>query len=93
MRGIKRHADVVVETSWQRLGAVITEGPSLALAGEPRELGGHARDRYVYAPSEGIFRTKARVGDVVRQGQEIAEGVLQAIRAWAEVPGRRTQRV
>ena len=141
-----RHADVVVETSWERLGAVITEGSSLALAGEPRELGGHARDRYVYAPCEGIFRTKARVGDVVRQGEEIAEigamtltaplggilrgvtrdgvpvtvrtkiieidprgseaevrgigerprriaeGVLQAIRAWAEVPGRRTQR-
>lgn len=140
------HADVVVETSWARLGAVIAEGASLPLAGEPRELGGHARDRYVYAPSDGIFRTKARIGDVVRQGHEIAEigamaltapldgilrgltrdgvpvtvrtkiievdprgsgaevrgigerprriaeGVLQAIRAWAAAPGRRTQR-
>jgi xanthine dehydrogenase accessory factor len=68
-----RHADVVVETSWDRLGAVITRGTSLPLAGEPRELGGHARDRYVYAPVDGIFRTKARIGDAVRQGQDIAE--------------------
>jgi len=60
------HADIVVETSWDRLGAVITEGGSLPLAGEPRELGGHARDRYVYAPIDGIFRTNLHIGDPVR---------------------------
>jgi len=68
-----RHADVVVETSWDGLGTVITEGASRSLAGEPREIGGHARDRYVYAPFDGVFRTKARIGDAVRKGQEIAE--------------------
>jgi xanthine dehydrogenase accessory factor len=68
-----RHADVVVETSWEELGAVITEGASRILAGEPREIAGHARDRYVYAPFDGIFRTKARIGDAVRKGQAIAE--------------------
>jgi xanthine dehydrogenase accessory factor len=68
-----RHADVIVETSWEQLGAIVTEGSSLSLAGEPRTLGGHARDRYVYAPCDGLFRTKARIGDTVRQGQEIAE--------------------
>src|SRR5262245_45806482 len=68
-----RHADVVVETSWQGLGAVITEGASGSLAGEPREIAGHARDRYVYAPFDGVFRTKARIGDEVRKGQAIAE--------------------
>jgi xanthine dehydrogenase accessory factor len=68
-----RHADVVIETSWDRLGHVITAGASLPLGGEPRELGGHARDRYVYAPVDGVFRTKAQIGDVVRRGQEIAE--------------------
>ena len=67
-----RHADVVIETSWDGLGSVITDGASLPLAGEPRAIEGHARDRYVYAPLDGIFRTKARIGDVVRQGQEIA---------------------
>jgi xanthine dehydrogenase accessory factor len=68
-----RHADVVVETSWEGLGAVITEGASRALAGEPREIAGHARDRYVCAPFDGVFRTKARIGDAVRKGQEVAE--------------------
>jgi xanthine dehydrogenase accessory factor len=68
-----RHADVVVETSWDLLGTIITAGASAPLAGEPRELGGHARDRYVYASSDGIFRTKARIGDLVRKGQGIAE--------------------
>ena len=67
------HADIVVETSWDRLGAVVTAGSSLPLSGEPRELGGHARDRYIYAPVPGIFCTKARIGDAVREGQEIAE--------------------
>lgn len=68
-----RHADVVIETSWEGLGRVITEGASLPLGGEPREIEGHARDRYVYAPLDGIFRTEARVGDVVRRGQKVAE--------------------
>jgi len=68
-----RRADVIVETSWEGLGAVITDGASRPLAGEPREIAGHARDRYVYAPLDGVFRTKARIGDAVRQGQEIAE--------------------
>jgi xanthine dehydrogenase accessory factor len=68
-----RHADAVVETSWDGLGTVITEGASRDLAGEPREIGGHARDRYVYAPSDGVFRTKARIGDAVRKDQAIAE--------------------
>jgi len=68
-----RHADVVVETSWDGLGTVITEGASRILSGEPREIAGHARDRYVYAPFEGIFRTRARIGDAVRKGQDVAE--------------------
>jgi xanthine dehydrogenase accessory factor len=68
-----RHAHVVIETSWDGLGAVITAGASRPLAGEPRAIAGHARDRYVYAPAAGLFRTNARIGDTVRAGQEIAE--------------------
>ena len=67
------HAHVLVETSWDALGAVITTGAARPLAGEPRAIAGHARDRYVYAPVDGVFRTKARIGDAVRQGEEIAE--------------------
>ena len=64
--------DVAVETSWDALGAVIREGTPLALAGEPRELGGHARDRYVYAPCTGVFRTVLQVGDAVAAGEPVA---------------------
>ena len=68
-----RHADVVIETSWEGLGAVITDGATRPLGGEPREIAGHARDRYIYAPLDGVFRTKARIGDAVRKGDLIAE--------------------
>ena len=67
------HAHVVIETSWDGLGAVITAGASRPLAGEPRAIAGHARDRYVYAPLDGVFRTKARIGDAVGQREEIAK--------------------
>lgn len=72
------HADVVIETSWDGLGRVITDGSTLPLAGEPRQIAGHGRDRYVYAPRDGVFRTGARIGDLVCQGQAIAaiEGVV-----------------
>jgi xanthine dehydrogenase accessory factor len=76
-----RHAHVVVETSWDGLGAVITEGASLPLAGEPRAIAGHARDRYVYAPAEGVFRTGACIGDTVRSGEEVARVGDAAVRA------------
>jgi xanthine dehydrogenase accessory factor len=70
---VGRHADAAIETSWDGLGRVITEGASLALAGEPREIEGHARDRYVYAPCNGLFRTNAQIGEAVRKGQKVAE--------------------
>lgn len=67
-----RHADVVIETSWNGLAEVITHGRTRPLSGEPREIAGHGRDRYVYAPVDGVFRTKAGIGDTVRMGQAIA---------------------
>jgi len=73
--------DVAIETSWDALGNVIYAGTPLPLAGEPRVLGGHGRDRYVYAPCEGVFRTRVEIGDRVEQGQSvgtISETVLAA---------------
>src|SRR5229473_3644680 len=65
--------DLVVETSWgERLGTVLTEGSPAPLAGEPRTYGGHARDRFLYAPAPGVFRTTARIGDRVEAGQVVA---------------------
>src|SRR5262249_18246248 len=36
-----RHADVVIETSWNGLAEVITHGRTRPLSGEPREIAGH----------------------------------------------------
>ena len=65
--------DLVVETSWgERLGTILTEGSPAPLAGEPRTYGGHARDRFVYAPGPGTFRTTAVIGERVKAGQVVA---------------------
>jgi xanthine dehydrogenase accessory factor len=63
--------DIVVETSWEQLGRIITEGRSLPLRGEPRAIAGHARDRYAYAPIGGIFQTDYKIGDHVKAGDPI----------------------
>ena len=64
---------------------VIHHGAARELAGEPRDLGGHARERYVYAPCDGRFRTEASLGDRVRKGQEIA--AIGAMRLAAPLDG------
>lgn len=66
------NCDIAVETSWEDLGRVITEGPTLEFRGEPREIGGRRRERYVYAPVAGRFRTDLDIGDNVAEGQIVA---------------------
>lgn len=66
--------DLAIETSWgDHLGRVLHHGATLALKGEPREIGGHARDRYIYAPCSGVFHTSFQPGDPVQEGQKIAQ--------------------
>jgi len=68
-----KNTDAAVETAWgNELGAVLWSGRTRDLEGEPQELAGHARDRYVYAPVGGIFSTQLNVGDTVSQGREVA---------------------
>ncbi len=72
--------DVVVETSWEQLGRVVTRGATLPLRGEPRAIAGHARDRYVYAPVPGTLLTSHTIGQHVAAGEVIAriDGALLA---------------
>jgi xanthine dehydrogenase accessory factor len=75
------NADFAVETAWgEDLGKVIERGATRPLEGEPREIEGHARDRYVYAPASGVFVTAHAIGATVERGQEIARigGVVLA---------------
>ena len=65
--------DLAIETSWgDTLGAVIEAGPTLALAGEPRPIGGVGRARFVYAPAGGRFDTSVRIGERVEENAVIA---------------------
>ena len=76
-----KNADLAVETAWgDDLGKVIEQGATRPLEGEPREIEGHARDRYVYAPASGMFVTAHDIGAAVEQGEEIARigGVVLA---------------
>ena len=67
------NVDLAIETKWgDALGRVIRNGSTLDLSGEPQPIDGHSRDRYVYAPVAGVFRTRFNIGDPVTQGQEIA---------------------
>jgi xanthine dehydrogenase accessory factor len=62
-----------VETGWNEgLGQIIWRGATRPLEGEPQTIAGHARDRYVYAPAAGLFRTALQIGDIVSEGQEVA---------------------
>lgn len=67
-------SDFAIETAWGTdLGRVLTDGSTKPLAGEPRDLGGHGRDRYVYSPAAGVFRTNCAIGDTVQAGSIVAE--------------------
>ena len=66
------NVDVAVETQWgPDLGRVVQTGRTHTLAGEPRELSGHGRDRFIYAPAAGSFRTVLDIGDRVHAGQVV----------------------
>ncbi len=65
--------DLAVETGWGiDLGRVYRQGATRPLEGEPNHIGGHARDRYVYAPVEGVFSTRLEIGQSVHAGQTVA---------------------
>lgn len=65
---------LAIETGWgEHLGDVIKQGATRPLEGEPKPIEGHARDRYVYAPVGGMFHTYRQIGEVVSQGEEIAQ--------------------
>lgn len=68
--GVTTH--LVVETQWgDDLGKVLTAGRTEGLAGEPRNYGGYARERFLYAPVAGVFRTELQIADPVQAGDVV----------------------
>jgi len=69
---VGQNVDLGIETGWDSLGKIIWHGTTHPLSGEPREIEGHARDRYVYAPVAGKFHTSRQIGDTVQKDEEVA---------------------
>lgn len=78
----RQNVDLAIETSWgDTLGAIITDGPTLPFAGEPHALGGVSRDRFVYAPTSGVFEATTSIGAYVVSGDNIAKVANVDLRA------------
>jgi xanthine dehydrogenase accessory factor len=88
------HCHVVIESNWgERLGAVISEGASEPYTGRHRLVAGLGRERYLYAPRAGTFRTEQEILAPVRAGEAVgwvddvalraeADGILRGL-AWS----------
>jgi xanthine dehydrogenase accessory factor len=74
--------DLAIETKWgERLGEIVEAGATLPLGGEPRPIGGIGRARFIYAPQAGRFKTAARIGDRVSEGDAVASIDALSLRA------------
>jgi len=82
--GVEAH--LVIETNrGPNLGRIITEGEADPYTGEPVEIAGHSKDRYLYAPRPGIFRTPLDLGSHVEAGQVV--GLVDGESLTAKVSG------
>ncbi|MBW3591886.1 MAG: hypothetical protein KY393_08600 [Actinobacteria bacterium] len=54
------------------MGEIMWTGRTRKLDGEPQTYGGHARNRFVYAPVSGRFASQHRIAQAVRPGEVVA---------------------
>jgi xanthine dehydrogenase accessory factor len=79
-------ADLAVETGFgEDFGRVLSEGGTRPLEGEPPPVLGIGRQRFLYAPADGLFRTTFAIGDAVREGDMV--GTLDGATILAPVDG------
>jgi xanthine dehydrogenase accessory factor len=73
---------VVIETNrGHRLGRVIYTGQAEANTGTPGKIQSHTADRVLRAPVDGQLMARARIGDLMRAGDVVAEVNGRAVRA------------
>ena len=66
--------DFVVETKrGHRLGRIIREGAAIPNTGVPGVIGGYGAERVIHAEKAGVFRNVCAIGDIVPEGETIAE--------------------
>ena len=69
-----RDVDYVIETMrGHNLGRIIESGSALPNTGVPGLIAGHSSDRVIHAEKAGILYNKASIGDIVDEGEVIAE--------------------
>jgi xanthine dehydrogenase accessory factor len=78
--GINCH--IAIETQWGAdMGRVLRDQPAAERSGGPRALAGVTRERFVSAPSTGVWRTAADLGQPVRAGDQIGSIAARPIHA------------
>ncbi|KXB06776.1 hypothetical protein AKJ52_01610 [candidate division MSBL1 archaeon SCGC-AAA382C18] len=66
--------DVVIETAeGSSLGEVIQEGEALPNTSMACDIRGYTNERVLRAPSDGIFKTSVKIGDLVEAGDKVGE--------------------
>lgn len=64
----------VIETKrGETLGEIIWDGPAQPNTGTPGIVKGRGLERVLYTPCEGVVRPQVEIGDLVTQGQVLAE--------------------
>lgn len=65
--------DYCIETKrGHNLGRIIKAGYAVANTGIPGNIGGYTAERVIHASAAGVFYNVAKIGDIVKAGQEIA---------------------
>lgn len=83
---VGENCTLAIETAWgDELGHVVPAGATKALAGEPRQLGGSGRERFVYAIADGRWATRHGIGALVAAGEPVGE--LDSRPIYAPMPG------
>ena len=82
--GVDCHA--VIETKrGHTLGRVIKKGSALPNTGVPGEIGGQTINRLIQAPADGVFHPEKTFGDLVREGDRVAN--IDGIPVYAKTDG------
>lgn len=81
--------DVAIETMrGHSLGRAILDGSPLDDTGKPGLIAGHAADRVIHSQAAGTIRVRSEIGDIVREGQIIAEIIPEGVSGGEAVPVR-----
>lgn len=79
---VGRDVHMVVETMrGHNLGKVIEEGSAIPNTGIPGNIAGYSEERVLRAPAEGLFLVRKKIGDLVDQGEVVAEVEGVALKA------------